>query len=284
LSVTTGCARCSFISRQARSLLSFSLLQATVKYLGLGGDLRPRPFSVILTQLLYTKYHINLLIYAVMIGSSHAAEFYRRYRERDQKLAQLETMLAQAQLNALRMQLHPHFLFNALNSLSDLIDRDAQTANQMVARLGAFLRLTLQSPETQEVMLAEEVEFLRNYLEIEKMRFEERLNIRLDIAPETSTAKVPHLILQPLVENAIRHGIAQRESDGCVEIRARRLDAMLCLQVSDNGPGIHAHNSAEDQNGNGLGVLNTQARLQKLYGERQRFEMSNLPESVSPGH
>ena len=253
------------------------LIQATLKYVGLGGDLRPRPFSVILLQLLITKYHINLLIYAVMIGISHAAEYYRRDREREHRLARVETLLAQAQLNALKMQLHPHFLFNALNSLADLIDRDRQAANKMVARLGDFLRLTLQSPETQEVTLAQEVEFLRNYLEIEKLRFEDRLNVRLEIARETESARVPHLILQPVVENAIRHGIAQREADGRIEIRARRVDDRLCLQVRDNGPGMRLAGS-NDQNGNGLGLLNTQARLRKLYGDRQRFEAADAAE------
>lgn len=254
------------------------LLQATVKYSGLGGDLRPRPFSVILFQLLLTKYHINLLIYGVMIGISQAVEYYRIYRDRERKVAQLEALLAQAELSALKMQLHPHFLFNALNSLSDLIDRDGQAANKMVARLGDFLRLTLQSSASQEISLAQEVEFLQNYLEIESIRFEDRLRVRVEIAPETLSAQVPTLILQPIVENAIRHGISQRETDGYVEILARRNHQTLTLQVRDNGPGLSVHNSSENPAKNGLGIMNTQARLQNLYGELHRFEMVNAPE------
>jgi LytS/YehU family sensor histidine kinase len=225
---------------------------------------------VILNQLLLTKYHINLLIYAAIIGISHAAEFYRRYREREHNLSQLETLLAQAQLSALRMQLQPHFLFNALNSLADLIERDGRAANKMVARLGDFLRLTLQSPDTQEVTLANEIEYLMHYLEIEKLRYEGRLRVQMDIAPETDLALIPHLILQPLVENAIRHGIAQLETDGVLEIRSWRVEEMLCLQVRDNGPGL------ANEKQTGVGLRNTQARLQKLYGARQRFEMRNV--------
>lgn len=247
------------------------VLQATIKYAGLGGDLTARPFTTILNQLLLTKYHLNLLIYAAIIGISHAAEFYRRYREREQNLSQLETLLAQAQLSALRMQLQPHFLFNALNSLADLIERDSKAANKMVARLGDFLRLTLHRSDTQEVTLAEEIEFLLHYLDVEKLRFEDRLRVEMDIAPETDLALIPHLILQPLVENSIRHGIAQLETKGSLEIRAWRKAETLCLQVRDNGPGL------VNGNQNGVGLRNTQARLQKLYGARQRFEMRNVP-------
>jgi two-component system, LytTR family, sensor kinase len=253
------------------------LLQATVKYLGLGGDLKPRPFSVILFQLIITKYHINLLIYGVMIGISHGAEFYRRYRERENKVSQLEALLAQAQLSALRMQLNPHFLFNSLNSLAELIERDSHAANKMVARLGDFLRQTLRSPVEQRISLAEEMEFLQNYLAIERIRFEERLTLLMEIAQNTLAARVPSLILQPIVENAIRHGIMQRENGGRIEIRARRDAGALQLQVIDNGPGMTLRHSDKNQDGNGMAIINTRERLRNLYGDFHRFEMANDP-------
>jgi two-component system LytT family sensor kinase len=213
-----------------------------------------------------------------MIGISQAAEYYRRYLERERKVSQLESQLAQAQLSALRMQLHPHFLFNSLNSLTDLIDRDSHAANKMVARLGDFLRLTLRRSGTQEISLAEEMEFLQNYLAIERIRFEERLTLQMEIAQETLLAMVPNLILQPIVENAVRHGISHREMGGRIEIRARRNAGMLHMQVSDNGPGLAMSDSAEIQSGNGLGIINTRARLRNLYGDFHRFEMANAPE------
>jgi two-component system, LytTR family, sensor kinase len=249
------------------------VLQATVKYLGWGGDLRPRPFLVILTQLFFAKLPINFAVYWIVIGLSHGAEYYRRYRERERQAAQLETLLAQARLQALKMQLHPHFLFNALNSLADLIDHEPQAAQKMVARLGDFLRLTLHSSATQQIALAEEIEFLRNYLEIERIRFADRLQVLMDIAPETLTARVPTLLLQPLVENAIRHGIAQQETPGCVAIKTWREADQLHLQVSDNGPGLSAQTAQET---NGLGLRNTRARLQTLYGDAQRLELAEV--------
>ena len=250
------------------------VLQATVKYVGWGGDLRPRPFSVILTQLFFSKLPINFAIYWIVIGLSHGVEYYRRYRERERQAAQLETLLVQARLQALKMQLHPHFLFNALNSLADLIDHEPQAAQKMVARLGDFLRLTLRSSATQQIALAEEIEFLRNYLEIERIRFADRLQVQMNIAPETLTARVPTLLLQPLVENAIRHGIAQQEGAGHVVIQAWREAERLYLQVSDNGPGLSAHTTPE---ANGLGLSNTRARLQTLYGNAQRLELAQAP-------
>jgi signal transduction histidine kinase len=249
------------------------VLQATVKYLGWGGDLRPRPFLAILTQLLLSKLPINFVVYWIVVGLSHGIEYYRRYRERERQAAQLETLLAQARLQALKMQLHPHFLFNALNSLADLIDHDPRAAQKMVARLGDFLRLTLHSSTRQQISLAEELEFLGNYLEIERIRFADRLTVRMDIEPETLSARVPNLLLQPLVENAIRHGIAQQETAGWVAIQARHAEGRLHLQVSDNGPGLTDHNALS----NGVGLSNTRVRLQTLYGAAHCFDVADAP-------
>src|SRR5262249_28489116 len=147
--------------------------------------------------------------------------------------AQLQ--VTEAQLQALKMQLHPHFLFNTLNSISALLDEDVDAADQMLARLGDFLRLTLENSGAQRVTLQEELEFLRCYLEIERVRFEDRLTINMHIDPEALDARVPNLILQPIVENAIRHGIVSRIAPGQIDISAKRLRDTLQLQVRDNG-------------------------------------------------
>src|SRR5215212_2936027 len=140
------------------------------------------------------------------------------------RASQLETQLSQAQLQALKMQLHPHFLFNTLHLISALIHKDTETARKMIARLGDFLRLTLENSGTQEVTLREEIEFLSCYLEIERIRFQDRLTTRISIDPEAFEAQVPNLILQPLVENAIRHAVAPRSTQGEIEIRAKHED------------------------------------------------------------
>ena len=186
---------------------------------------------------------------------------------------QLSAQLAQAQLQALRTQLHPHFLFNTLNGIATLVHRDPQAADQMIARLSALLRLTLEGVGVQEVPLAKEIDFLTSYLEIEKVRFGDRLTVEMQIAPEVLGARTPYLILQPLVENAIRHGIAPRAQPGRIEIRAASENGFLVLEVRDNGPGLAG--GSETLTRWGMGLSKTRSRLEKLYGEHQRFEMKN---------
>lgn len=213
----------------------------------------------------------ELLVYWIIVLISHAATFYQRYREG-------ELRASQAQLQALKMQLHPHFLFNTLHSISALVHTDPEAADRMIARLGDFLRLTLETSATQVAPLRQELEFLNCYLDIERVRFHDRLTTRVEVEPQTLNCEVPNLILQPLVENAIRHGIAPRSAPGCVEIRAARRNGSLHLQVSDNGPGLLAEGEARAKaSGNGVGLANTRARLQNLYGGDCRFEMSNDP-------
>jgi LytS/YehU family sensor histidine kinase len=145
----------------------------------------------------------------------------------------------------------------------------------MIARLGDFLRLTLENPGAQEVTLQEELEFLRCYLEIEQVRFQDRLTVRMDVEPETLDARVPNLILQPIVENAIRHGIVARIAPGRIEIRASRGDGTLQLQVKDNGPGLSSSQDSAGKLRGGLGLANTRARLEQLYGPSHRFDLSD---------
>jgi two-component system, LytTR family, sensor kinase len=217
------------------------------------------------------RLHPNLLTYAAIVGATHALEYYRRYRERELRASRLETELAQAQLQALKMQLHPHFLFNTLHAISALMHRDVEAADRMMSRLSDLLRLTLENAGVQEVRLKQELEFLERYLEIQQTRFADRLKIEVDIDPTTLDARVPNLILQPLVENSIRHGIAAREASGRIEVRAGREGEMLRLEVYDNGPGL-VSDSRE-----GVGLANTRARLEQLYGERHYFGMGNSP-------
>jgi LytS/YehU family sensor histidine kinase len=171
------------------------------------------------------------------------------------------------------MQLHPHFLFNTLHSISSLVLEDPPKANSMIARLGDFLRLTLDHSEQQVVSLQEELEFVRCYLEIEQVRFGDRLTLHYEIEPATLSAEVPHLILQPVVENAIQHAIAPRAEAGHISILARRYDNLLCLEVKDSGPGVGKE--VVHSPGHGVGLKNVQARLERLYGAASSLEMVN---------
>ena len=213
-----------------------------------------------------------VLFYWAMIGVGHALGYYSKFRERELRASQLETGLARAQLQLLKTQLHPHFLFNTLNAISALVHTDVEAADRMLARLGDLLRLALEDFGVQEAPLARELEIIRSYLEIEQARLGPRLGIGLDIDADTLDAWVPTFLLQPLVENSIRHGIAPRASPGRVEIRARRDHELLHLEVRDDGPGFPAQPAA-----GGVGLSNTRARLFHLYGTAQRMETGNDP-------
>jgi two-component sensor histidine kinase len=217
------------------------------------------------------RYIFYLLVFWLILGVSQAFEFYRRYRRRELHATQLEAQLVRAELQVLKVQLHPHFLFNTLNAISALMHKDVELADRMIARLGELLRTTLENTGTQEVPLRHEIEFIKPYLEIEKARLGARLQVHLDIDPATLDARVPNLILQPLVENAIRHGVAPRAGPGRIEIKALRDKDLLHLSVYDNGRGLAAKYSE------GVGVGNTRARLQQLYGAAQEFDMRNHP-------
>jgi len=213
---------------------------------------------------------VNLPVYAGFVLAWHAGTFYRDARDRQMKAVELESLLQQAQLDALRSQLNPHFLFNALHSLAELVHSDPKLAEQLIVRLGELLRQVLQSSTRQEITLAEELEFIRGYVEIEQMRLGERLRVRWDIEAGALEARVPSLILQPLVENAVQHGIAAVTGAGTLVIAARLVERFLQLEIFDNGPGL-AQTSVDRRQG--IGLTNTRARLQRLYGDRQSFEL-----------
>jgi two-component system LytT family sensor kinase len=216
-------------------------------------------------------FHAEVLTYWMVIGLSHGIDYYRKYRERELRASQLEATLTQARLDALRMQLHPHFLFNTLNSISVLMSEDVTAARRMLTRLSDLLRASLDNAATHEVSLREELEFLNNYLQIEQTRFQDRLTVRMNIDPAVLMASVPNLILQPLVENAIRHGIAPRAQPGVIDISAARENGMVRLKVCDNGAGLGSAGVAGLTKG--IGLANTQARLDQLYGTNHSFEM-----------
>lgn len=222
---------------------------------------------------LVRSFYFNLLVYWVIVGASHGIEYYRRYRERELRASELEKLLVEARLQALQAQLNPHFLFNTLNSISTLMHRDVAAADRMIVRLSELLRQALGSRGAQEVPLREELEFLRRYLEIEQIRFGPRLAVEIEAPPDTLELAVPNLLLQPLVENAIKHGIAPRKQGGRIEVRARRAGDRLQMSVTDNGAGNSSHTR-----GSGLGLANTRARLEHLYGAQQQFEFGPRPE------
>jgi signal transduction histidine kinase len=219
--------------------------------------------------------HSSLVTYWVLAGAAWGYDYYSRYRRGEIHGAQLSAQLAQAQLQALRTQLHPHFLFNTLNAIATLVHRDPEAADQMIARLSDLLRITLEGIGVQEAPLAKEIDFLRGYLEIEQARFGDRLTVDMQIAPEALGARVPYLILQPLVENAIRYGIASHSHPGRVVIYASSANGSLVLEVRDNGPGLT--NGSGTIPRKGMGLTNTRSRLEKLYGGRQRFETKTGP-------
>lgn len=232
-------------------------------------------FSEFLTTAIVIDFHFNLLTYWAILGICVVIDYYQRYRERELKAYQLEARLAQAQLQVLKMQLHPHFLFNTLHAISTLMHRDVEAADRMIARLSDLLRISLETVGVQEVPLKQELEFLGKYLEIQQTRFRDRLGVDINVAPETLDARVPNLILQPLVENAIRHGIIPRVAPGRIEIHAWRDNGTLQLEVRDNGRGLDAE--SQETLKEGLGLSNTRARLSQLYGAEHRFSLRNNP-------
>jgi len=216
----------------------------------------------------------DLLIYGGVVGVCYAFDYYRKFREREFVATQLEAQLAQAQLESLRMQLQPHFLFNTLNGIVGLVrDQKNETAVNMLVGLSDLLRHALEYSDQQEVELKEELSFTKLYLNIQQMRFSDRLQIDLDIDPATSKALVPNLLLQPLLENALRHGIGRSAKAGWLGISAKRENGSLLLTVSDNGAGLPR--DWQLKSSNGIGLANTAARLQQLYGEQHRFDIHN---------
>jgi len=205
----------------------------------------------------------NWLVYWVIVGAMQAYRYYERYLSSELHLARMERSFTEARLNALRMQLDPHFLFNALNTISSQVERDPKLTRRMIEHLGDLLRRSIETKNRQEIPLAEEIEFLAPYLEIQKIRFGEKLKIEIQIEPEVQNSTVPSLILQPLVENAIRHGISHRASGGTVIVSAQRVDDQLEIRIQDDGVGLPAGWTLDSSAGLGLSV--TRERVKSLH-------------------
>jgi LytS/YehU family sensor histidine kinase len=231
----------------------------------------PYPFLPKLVDNFAASYHWNLLIYWAIVALVHARDYARDAQEHRLRAAELETGVAQARLQALTLQLRPHFLFNTLNAIAELIHEDPDAAERMVGRLADLLRRTLEADGSAEVPLATELDLVDRYLDIQSVRFQDRLRVRWDVAHDARAAHVPAMILLPLVENAVRHGLSARLGPGEVGIRARREADMLRLEVWDDGPGLDA--AARRGTRRGIGLANTQARLTQLYGAAHRFEL-----------
>jgi two-component system, LytTR family, sensor kinase len=260
-------------------LLNFAVIGKSVMFLPLTAEERLKPNFEYLIPLfrsfIFGKIYIYPILYAAMVAASHFLGYYEKYRERELQSLRLETKLAQAQLQVLRMQLQPHFLFNTLNAIAALMHKDVKQADRMIARLGELLRATLENPGTQECSLRQELSFLRPYLEIEQARFGPRLQVTIDAPAELLDARLPYLLVQPLVENAIRHGIAPRIGPGRLTIRAAHRDDNLVIEVADNGVGLKESDSARE----GIGIANTRARLRGLYGDAGTLVLQLGPES-----
>lgn len=238
-------------------------------------------FLALVGRSLLGWFPISLMVYATIVSGGHWLALVRRERERERRTAALEAQLARAQLQALRMQLHPHFLFNTLNTIATLVrEQERDAAVRLLAQLGDVLRQVLRSAGNHEVRLGEELGFTRQYLEIEQLRFADRLRVAWNTEPHTLEGAVPNLVLQPLVENALRHGIARREEAGLLEIGSRREGERLILWVRDDGPGP---TSAGQSDGGGVGVANVRARLAALHGDQATLRLEAVPSEAGGG-
>ncbi|HEY8551153.1 MAG TPA: histidine kinase [Vicinamibacterales bacterium] len=216
------------------------------------------------------------LVYWAIVSALVVLEYQRHVRERELRTMELERLLTESRLDTLKTQLHPHFLFNALNAISASVESEPQTARWMLEELGTLLRSSLEHAREQEIPLDRELEFTHSYLALQKVRYDDRLEAVTHVAPDARDALVPTLLLQPLIENAIRHGIATRSSGGRIEIAIRREADALRLQVTDNGPGLPPGWDVERDLG--IGLSNTRERLKQLYGTHQTFAIFNRPE------
>jgi two-component system LytT family sensor kinase len=241
----------------------------------------------------------SILTYWTVLGIQYGFRYYRKYQEREREALQLElhsselkAQLMRAQLSALKMQLQPHFLFNTLNAIMVLVRQQrARQAEETLARLSDLLRCVLEDVEAQEVPLRRELEYLQLYLSIEQVRFQDRLRVEISADPGILGAAVPHMGLQPIVENAIRHGIGRSSAASQIRISASRVNQTLELKVQDDGPGVSPENSSQ---GRGIGLANTRARLHQLYGDAAQLSVDNgarggavatmvLPYHLAPG-
>jgi two-component system LytT family sensor kinase len=235
-------------------------------------------FGDLLPIVLVKRAAFTLVVFIGIVVVAQMGMLYQRVLERERAAAELEAALTRSRLDALRGQLQPHFLFNTLNTISSLLRDDPDGAERILTRLGDLLRMSLQEGGSDEVPLERELAFLERYIDIQRVRFADRLTVSVEAAPEVRRALVPSLLLQPLVENAIRHGIEPRAGTGSVRVRVERDGERLVIEVLDDGVGIAAEGTdGRETNGHGVGLRNTRQRLEQLHGDRQRLDIGSLP-------
>jgi signal transduction histidine kinase len=260
--------------------LAFTVLHGVVRMLvypindPATGKPCPIGFALFRSVFLYNVADDIFYVYLPILMIAHTLWYYQRFQDRELRTAHLQTELAKAHLHALKSQLQPHFLFNTMHSISSLMLTDVGAADRMMTQLSDLLRMSLENKSIQETTLSQELEFVNRYLEIEKIRFEDRLNAVVDVPQDTLDALVPHLLLQPLVENAVRHGISRCTGRGEIRIAARHDATTLYLDITDNGPGLEQGNQMKT----GLGLRTTRERLRTLYGGEQRLEIRSVRE------
>jgi two-component system LytT family sensor kinase len=241
--------------------------------LGLLESVLTHSFRIGFPVLLVTGFHENIITYWGILGIQAGLRYYRGFQERELHASELKAQLVKAQLSALKMQLQPHFLFNTLNAIMVLVRQQrGRQAEEMLARLSDLLRCVLEDVEAQQIPLRRELEYLRLYLSIEQVRFQDRLGIEISADDSALDAAVPHMGLQPIVENAVRHGIGRVAAPGTIRISASRTGQILMIRVADDGPGLGAADLAE---GRGIGLANTRARLHQLYGDAASLKVEN---------
>jgi signal transduction histidine kinase len=253
------------------AMVSFTQLAVGLLiFRSLSPDPSPLPYARALLFFLANYFEFDMVIYAGVVVAGQAFDYYRRSRFDAVRAAQLEAQLAEARLESLRMQLHPHFLFNTLHAISALMAKDVPAARRMMARLSDLLRFSLEQDGSDEVPLAEELDFLGRYVEIQRARFPDRLQVEIDVDPSAESALVPRFLLQPLVENAIRHGADRRPEGGRVVVRAGLRDHRLRVEVEDNGPGFPVSPNGFRE---GVGLRSTRARIEHLYRDGGRLDL-----------
>lgn len=229
--------------------------------------------NINLSSLILKNIHFDLLMYTLIVVAAYIMDYHNQNRQREERTAELEAELQRVQLQVLKTQIHPHFLFNTLHTISTLVYKDAQVADKAITRLSELLRTALRNSTLQMAPLRQELEFLKMYLDIIQTRFQNKLTVEMDIDDNTLGAQVPYLILQPLVENAIRHGIATRNAVSKIKVTAFLEGANLMLEVADNGPGFQVKEGSVFEKGFGLSI--TSKRLIQLYGSEHRLILSH---------
>lgn len=210
-------------------------------------------------------------VYGAVLIAAIAVNHQKAKQKEELRVLEAESLLTNAQLEALKMQIHPHFLFNSLNSLMELIHQNPRQASELLERLEYFLRITLTAQDAQDVSLKQELDFVQCYLDMQKVRFPKRLSVQYELDERSLSQRIPVLLLQPIVENAVRHGIANAASPGQISIESKTSNGVLSLKIRDTGPGMHQDFRE------GIGINNTKRRLEHIYGNDYRFEMKNEP-------